>query len=343
MPAWLMPALALVMSASLTHAWIAHARRRNVMDTPERRRLHEVPTPRGGGIGPVVAIALVLLGVQIVWPEARTASLAATLIALALVASISFVDDHRPLSIRLRLGMHLLAAAMIASAHIAATGASPGHWTELFLVILLLSTASMNLHNFMDGSDALLASQALFVFAALALLAHHHGAPDVRTLFLAAALAMLAFLPFNWPRARVFLGDVGSISLGLLVAAFSLLAIQREAIGWGGALVLSSTFMIDALATLAGRMRRTRHWLKPHRDHLSQWLRRRGWSAARVVVAYQGWNALVVVPAIVWLDVSERSPQREFAVTATVYALGLGVWCTARGALRRSHRAQYRA
>jgi UDP-N-acetylmuramyl pentapeptide phosphotransferase/UDP-N-acetylglucosamine-1-phosphate transferase len=341
-PAWLMPALALGMSASLTHAWIALARRRNVMDTPERRRLHDVPTPRGGGIGPVVSIVLVLLGIQVVWPEARMPSLPATLIALTTVAGVSFVDDHRPLSIRLRLGMHMLAAAMLAVAHIAASGAAPGQWTELFLGILLLSTASMNLHNFMDGSDAHLASQALFVFAVLTLLAHGHGAADLRTLFVAAALAMLAFLPFNWPRARVFLGDVGSISLGLLVAAFSLLALQREAIGWGGALVLSSTFMIDALATLVGRMRRTRHWLRPHRDHLYQWLRRRGWSAAGVVVVYQGWNVLVVVPVIVWLDASERSPQREFAATVAVYALGLGTWCAARGALRRSHRAQYR-
>lgn len=341
MAVWLSAGLAALASAVLTAGWIRHARRRQVMDAPERRRLHDLPTPRGGGIGPVLAIVASLAWAGGSSAGSGDALLPAILVGLFAVAAISFVDDHRPLSVRLRLAVHGFVGAALALAFVAAMPWSPLHHAGVGLLLALAAVASMNLHNFMDGSDAHLGSQALFVFAALAVLAHRHDA-ELGLMLIVAAAAVAAFLPFNWPRARVFLGDVGSISLGFLIAAFSLLAIRHEAIGWGGALVLSSTFMVDALATLIGRMRRTRHWLKPHRDHLYQWLRRRGWSATRVVVAYQGWNVLVVVPAIAWLDGSDASPLREFAVVIGVYGLGLGVWCAARGALRRAHRAQYR-
>jgi UDP-N-acetylmuramyl pentapeptide phosphotransferase/UDP-N-acetylglucosamine-1-phosphate transferase len=342
MAVWLSAGLAALASAALTAGWIRQARRRQVVDAPERRRLHDAPTPRGGGIGPVLVILAALAWAWSPSDGTGDAILPALLAGLLAVAAISFVDDHRSLSVRLRLGVHVLAAAALAGAFVASMPWPPLQQASVALLLVVAAVASMNLHNFMDGSDAHLASQGLFVFAVLAALAHRHGAMGLSPMLIMAATALAAFLPFNWPRARVFLGDVGSISLGFLVAAFSLLAIRNEAIGWGGALVLSSTFMIDASATLIGRMRRTRHWLKPHRDHLYQWLRRRGWSAARVVAVYQGWNVLVVVPAIAWLDGAGVSPVREFAVVIGVYGLGLGVWCAARGALRRAHRAQYR-
>lgn len=341
MPLWLAPGLAALASAALTAWWIRHARRRQVMDAPERRRLHDLPTPRGGGIGPVLAIVASLAWAGGASAGSGDALLPAILVGLLAVAAISFVDDHRPLSVRLRLAVHGFAGAALALAFVAAMPWSPLHQAGVGLLLALAAVASMNLHNFMDGSDAHLGSQALFVFAALAVLAHRHDA-ELGLVLIVAAAAVAAFLPFNWPRARVFLGDVGSISLGFLIAAFSLLAIQREVIGWGEALVLSSTFMIDALATLVGRMRRTRHWLQPHRDHLYQWLRRRGWGAARVVFAYQAWNLTVVLPSLAWLVMTDPSPVREFAVVMAVHGLGLGAWCAARGALRRAHRAQYR-
>jgi len=87
-------------------------------------------------------------------------------------------------------------------------------------------------------------------------------------------------------------------------------------------------------------MRRTRHWLKPHRDHLYQWLRRRDWSAARVVAAYQGWNLMIVLPALALLELRAHPPLAELVLAVAVYGLGFGVWIAARRALRRAHRAQ---
>lgn len=340
MPSWLLPALALIVSPVLTAWWIRRAHRLRLLDTPERRRLHDAPTPRGGGIGPVAAVLLVLLVQYLLQPAALAGFSLPLIVGLLLAAGVSAADDHRARSVRLRLAVHLLAATVLAVAFIAIHGFDGKYWFELGLLLIAAGVASMNLHNFMDGSDAHLASQALFVFGMLALLAARHDAGAEGILFVAVAAAVLGFLPFNWPRARVFLGDVGSISLGFLVAAFSLLALDRGLIGWGGALILSSGFLVDACATLLGRMRRTRHWLKPHRDHLYQWLRRRGLGAARVVVAYQGWNLLVVVPALVLLELRAHPPLLEFVLAVAVYGLGLGVWIVARRALRRAHRAQ---
>ena len=341
-PPWMLPVVTLVVSPLLTAMWIRRAHRLQLLDTPERRRLHDAPTPRGGGIGPVtaIAVAIALAGSQL--PDTLGAFKLPLLFGLLSAAAISLLDDHRPLSIAARLGVHSLAATLVVIAFIDAQGWAGKYWVEGGIVLIGAVVASMNLHNFMDGSDAHLGSQSMFVFTALTLLAGQRGAMELGSLFAAAAVAMLAFLPFNWPRARVFLGDVGSISLGFLVAAFSLVAIDRGLVGWGGALILSSGFMIDASATLVGRMRRTRHWMWPHRDHLYQWLWRCGWSSARVVVVYQAWNLLVVLPALLIMERYANSLLWEFVGAIAVYAAGLVLWAAARRALWRTHRAQYR-
>lgn len=340
MSIWLLPVLAVFVSPVLTALWIRRAQRLQLLDTPERRRLHAAATPRGGGIGPVATILLVLLALMVLQPAALGGFALPLIVGLLLAAGVSAADDHRARSVRLRLSVHLLAAAIVAVAFLAIHGVEGKWWLEGGALLIAAGVASMNLHNFMDGSDAHLTSQSLFVFALLAVLAGSHDQAVLAAGWSAAAAAVAAFLPFNWPRARVFLGDVGSISLGFLVAAFSLVAVDRGLIGWGGALILSSGFMLDAAATLFGRMRRTRHWLKPHRDHLYQWLRRRDWSAARVVAAYQGWNLMIVLPAVALLELRAHPPLLEFALAVAVYGLGFGVWIAARRALRRAHQAQ---
>lgn len=340
MSPWLLPVLAVIVSPLLTAWWIRRAQRLQLLDTPERRRLHDAPTPRGGGVGPVVAILLVLVTVALTQSEAMHGFALPVIAGLLPAAGVSAADDHRALSIRMRLAVQLFAAAVLAVAFIAIHGID-GKWRlEGAALLITACVVSMNLHNFMDGSDAHLATQSLFVFLVLAVLSWNAGATALAFVLLAMALAVGAFLPFNWPRAHVFLGDVGSISLGFLIAAVSLVAIDAGSVSWGGAIILSSGFMIDAAATLIGRMRRTRHWLSPHRDHLYQWLRRRGWSAQRVVVAYQSWNLLVVVPLLGLLAWWKPAPAMEFALVVAVHVSGLVVWIAARGALRRAHRAQ---
>jgi len=292
------PMLALVMLASgtcasalLTALARNYALRRDLLDHPGPRRNHVVPTPRGGGIGPVMAMLLgggALLAVAD--PQSRSI-LATFLVGLGAIAAIGWLDDHRPLPASLRLAVHLAAALATSIAQI---GMPHG---ALQWVVIASSTVVIaglvNAWNFMDGIDGIAASQAALV--AVVLLAGSALAGDWLTggwwyvgwLLLAA---MLGFLPFNVPRARIFLGDVGSGALGFAVASLLLRAVVAGRLPWLLALLPVSAFLVDAGMTLLSRILGGKPWWRPHREHLYQWLARSGYTHLQVTRWYAMWT-----------------------------------------------------
>ncbi|EIM04191.1 MULTISPECIES: MraY family glycosyltransferase [Rhodanobacter] len=325
---WLLASLSITLL--LVRGAIGYAQRRGMLDQPGQRRSHRLPTPRGGGIGIVVAMLVCLPGVLWHAPAAWPASVIAGLLAaLVLVALAGWWDDHRSLPILPRLGAQLLAAGLF-SLGLLATGLS-GWWIPLLLVG---GVWSINLHNFMDGIDGLLAQQAVFVGAGLAWLA---GAAEQPALAAAAAVfaaSALGFWCFNRPPARIFMGDVGSGSAGLLVFAFSamLWRVAPEAL-WP-ALILSSAFVADASLTLLTRMWRGRRWYTAHREHLYQWLVRRGGTHARTDMAYMGWNLLVAAPSA-WLAWSHL--RMALPITIAVYLGAAVTWLALKRRCLRRH------
>ena len=227
--------------------WAArrYAMRRNLVDLPGERRSHAVATPRGGGIA-IVASALIAFGWLVVFQllPARTAALLAT--GLVLVAAIGWLDDHRPLSPWPRLAVHAGAAALVGIACVL-SGRGGGSALFAFATVMVL----VNVWNFMDGIDGLAASQALLVATSWALLGWPEGSA---WMLLAVAAACLGFLPFNLPSARIFLGDVGSGSIGYLLAV-GLLWLPPAASRWPWLAWLPlSAFLVDAGLTLAMRV-----------------------------------------------------------------------------------------
>jgi len=312
--AWI--AASVLLSAFVTWLSIRYAHQRNLIDHPGPRRSHAAPTPRGGGIGIVVACAaFFVLPLFAVYPGA-TGAAAAILFGLAIVAAVGWWDDHFGLGAIERLVVHLLAAALLAWALLGNDGL-------IVAAVFALGTIwSINLHNFMDGIDGLLGMQALFVFAVLGCFGSHYAQPGYALPMWIAGAAVLGFLPFNFPRARVFMGDVGSGALGFLIAAALGIGLDFGLLVPVQAFVLVSAFVIDATCTLASRMLRGRRWYSAHREHLYQWLAR-GMSHARVVLLYAAWNLLVVVPALFML---ERTDDHDAAIAAGVYALGIALW-----------------
>ena len=271
----------------LVGTWLArrYALRRRLIDQPGERRSHAVATPRGGGIA-IVASALLAFG----WlasahamPGAVVAMLAA---GLALVAGIGWLDDHRPLSPWLRLGVHVVSGSMV--------GFSiwmQGHSLESAALGFASTVVLINVWNFMDGIDGLAASQALLVAAGWARLAWPH---PIAWLLLAVAASSLGFLRFNLPPARIFLGDVGSGALGYLLAV-GLLWLPAAAVDWSWLAWLPlAAFLVDAALTLASRMLHRERWWTPHVRHAYQrWAVRLG-RHAPVSVAYALWTACAV-------------------------------------------------
>ena len=301
-----------------------------MLDHPGQRRSHTLPTPRGGGIGIVLAglvcLPGVLLGTAAPLPPVMVAGL---WVALLLVALAGWWDDHRSLPILPRFGAQLLAVLLFAIA----MGVQGMAWWWL-PPLLLAGAWSINLHNFMDGIDGLLAQQAMFVGAGLALLAAASAQPALAVASACLAAASLGFWCLNRSPARVFMGDVGSGSVGLLIFADTAMLWRANTVLLWPALILSSAFAVDASLTLVTRYLRGRRWYSAHREHLYQWLVRRGLTHAGGGMVYMTWNLLFAAP-LAWLAWSH--PGLALPITMGSYGAAAGLWLLLkRRCLRRT-------
>ncbi|HSR64110.1 MAG TPA: hypothetical protein VLM17_00690, partial [Xanthomonadaceae bacterium] len=254
---------------------------RRLLDHPGERRSHVAATPRGGGVGIVVAMCGALVAGAVIFPAERALALA-IVGGLALVAAVGWIDDHRPLSPWLRLLAHALSAAGLGFGMFAT-----GTGLPFALVGAAAALVLTNVWNFMDGIDAIAASQALLVALACALYA---GGGPVAWWALALAAACAGFLPFNLPPARIFLGDVGSGALGFLLAALIAAAGARRPADAPLLLLPLSAFLVDATLTLARRIWRGERWWLPHAQHAYQGLARACHRHGPVTAAYALWT-----------------------------------------------------
>lgn len=257
---------ALYLLLAIVGTWWAHryAIGRALIDQPGERRSHRLPTPRGGGVSIMFAM-LVALGWLAIVDIAERPWLIASAVGLMLVAGVGWLDDHRPRSAWFRLATHLVAALVLAAATWQTTSSPMATMVALVAVPVLV-----NVWNFMDGIDGLAASQAAIAATVYALYSQH---PGTTALGWALAAACLGFLPFNFPRARIFLGDVGSGSLGYMLAvllAWSWTRQDRVSVSSLALLLPLAVFLIDASLTLLGRMVRGKRWWTAHVDHLYQ-------------------------------------------------------------------------
>lgn len=313
---------------------IDYAHRRGMLDRPGHRRSHVTATARGGGIGIVLAMLVCLPGVLWgAWPMGFIVCLVG---ALVLVAGAGWWDDHRSLAVLPRLAAQLLAVALFS------VGLLAGDTSWWWLPLLVLGGGwSINLHNFMDGIDGMLAVQTMFVACGLALLAIFAHQFAVAMAGGTLAFATAAFWYYNRSPARIFMGDVGSGSVGLLIFALTAMLWRVDhALLWP-ALILSSSFTVDASLTLLVRMWSGRRWYSAHREHLYQWQVRCGMSHARVVSHYLGWNMLIAMP-IAWFACSHLSAALPITIggylAAAVLWLLLKRHCV-RNPLRKAHHA----
>jgi UDP-N-acetylmuramyl pentapeptide phosphotransferase/UDP-N-acetylglucosamine-1-phosphate transferase len=332
---WTLAALAL--AVVVVRIAISYARRRGMLDQPGQRRSHTLPTPRGGGIGIVVACAVALPGV--LWSlRGRWSGLAIAMLVLALllVAAIGWWDDHKPLRQWPRLGVQLLSTGLFGAALLGNAGLS---WWWLPLLVLA-GGWSINLHNFMDGIDALLAQQGIVVAAGLGCLAASAAQPALAGASFVTAAACLGFWFYNKPPARIFMGDVGSGSVGLLLFCLSaMLWSIQPALLWP-ALILGSSFVADASLTLLNRFLRGRRWYAPHREHLYQWLVRSGRTHKRAAGWYLSWNVFVAAPVAF---VARLHPAMAWLACLAVYTAAGATWivikrrCVRRASKRDRH------
>lgn len=279
-----------VASMGLTAIIRHRALRAGVLDVPNERSSHTVPTPRGGGVA-IVATAtaglLVLLLTKRVSFDVAMALLGGGLA----VAFIGYLDDRYQLSARVRFTVHVAAAVWalywlggLPPLQFGARVITFG-W-EGYLLGILGIVWSLNLFNFMDGIDGIAASQAVFMAclgAMVATSAELFGGVPAAAWVLAAG--SLGFLAWNWPPAKIFMGDAGSGYLGYSLAVLALGCARENASALLIWLILGAVFFVDATVTLARRLLRGERVHQAHRSHAYQRLSRKWGSHRRVTLA----------------------------------------------------------
>lgn len=295
-------ALAVVVgSALLTGVVRKFALARGVVDEPNERSSHAVTTPRGGGIA-IVVTSIAGWAAVTVLQYLPLRSFIALAGGGAAVALVGWLDDRRGLSARVRLTVHV-AAALWALGWLGGLPAfqAGGHSVALgcggYVLGVLGVVWTLNLFNFMDGIDGIAALEAVFIGLGGALLATATGAGGgVAAAALVTAAAACGFLFWNWPPARIFMGDVGSGYLGYVIAVLALMAGHDHPPSLLAWLLLGGLFFVDATVTLIRRVARGEGPSVAHRSHAYQWLSRRWRSHLRVSLTFLLINVLWLLP-----------------------------------------------
>lgn len=312
--------VALLCSLTATGLVIQFLRRAQVLDIPNGRSSHTLPVPRGGGVAVVLTVVLVGLVVAPTTPE--IVALAAVTLGLA---AVGLVDDLRPLSSSLRL-VAQVAGGVAMCAAVLWNGQLGLVWV---LVLFVVMVAYTNAFNFMDGVNGISALTAILVGIFWVLVSALGNGPMFAPVWgLALAGAGLGFLPWNFPNARVFLGDVGSYGLGALVAGFSVLAIG-EGVPWHWALAPLAVYGADTGWVLVKRLIGGRPLTEAHREHVYQRLTDQGWSHGASASLCVGTTAVVCAVAL-------ASGRALDWWTAPVVALVLAGYLMAPGLRARS-------
>ncbi|HEX5512938.1 MAG TPA: glycosyltransferase family 4 protein [Gammaproteobacteria bacterium] len=290
----------LISSFSMTGFFRNYAFKRSLIDIPNARSSHSRPTPRGGGVAIVVSLSFGLAIFCWLGEVSFRFALAVGLGGL-LVAAVSYLDDRYDLPARWRFLVHVIAAGWA----LWWLGGIPPllifdqelrlDWLGiliggLFIVWLL------NLYNFMDGIDGIAGVEAVTVACSAAVLLGLGGDSAAALQLLLLAAAALGFLLWNWPPAKIFMGDVGSAYLGFVFAVIALETSREGPLNLWVWLILLAVFITDASVTLLRRLWRGERWYQAHRSHAYQQAARRFGSHLKVTLTVGALNVLWLLP-----------------------------------------------
>jgi len=332
MPPLLLTAAILVItfvSSMLFTAAVRSYALRILLDIPNERSSHHAATPRGGGLAIAItfSVSVALMQSLGVFITSITTALVG---GVVLVAAIGWLDDHRHVPARWRVLVHFAASTWTVYWLGGFPSINFGHTTLILgwvgdLLAVIGIVWMINLYNFMDGIDGLAAGEAVTVALVAAGLLWWAGAADLALVAALLAAACGGFLWWNWPPAKIFMGDVGSGFLGYCFAVLMLASEKAHALPLTAWLILLAVFVLDATYTLASRVTRGEKWYTAHRSHAYQRLIQLGHPHVRVTSAVMLVNLLVLAP-IAWLVV--RQPVWTFVALPGLALMGWFVWRT---------------
>lgn len=313
-----------LLAAWLTRRFCDPSSRLHILDHPNERSLHTRPTPRSGG---VAILAAIVAGMTVLaWWSGQFEDVSWIGISTVLVAAVSFVDDRYHLPVIDRLLAHLTAGGIVLWGGFSLHGLEiPGiYWNfaPWFGVgfSLLYIVWMVNLYNFMDGMDGFAGGMAAIGFGSFAALGWLAGNPLFFATNIIIGASAAGFLTRNFPPARIFMGDVGSSSLGLLAAALSLWGARDGVFPFWIGLLVFSPFLVDATATLLRRLLHGEKVWQAHKTHYYQRLVQLGWGHRKTVLWEYGVMLACAVSAL-WARFQDETVQaRVLLAWCLVYA-----------------------
>ncbi|MDF3055618.1 MAG: glycosyl transferase family 4 [Gammaproteobacteria bacterium] len=291
-------------SVYLCHFYTRYAARKSWLDLPNQRSSHTIPTPRGGGLVFILLWSMALLFLWLFsWVSTR--ELCIILPGTLIVTVTGFLDDRY--SIRAKHRALLYTVATITSLYylegfdqisLTQTLHLPLFWVGPLFAFLAVSW-SVNLFNFMDGMDGIAAVEALFILLAGGTFLWLSGAAGLAFSAFLLSACIAGFLVWNKPPAKLFMGDVGSATLGFIILLLSLIGEQLYGVSFLLWMILYMAFLVDATLTLLRRVFSREKWYEAHRLHAYQRLHQAGWSHKRVLLALICVNLLLSILAFI--------------------------------------------
>lgn len=277
----------------------------SILAHPNERTLHAMPTPQTGGLAVIgsVVIGLILVASLLaitqpsksVLPKGVASGSLWIILSMLLVFVVSFIDDCIGLPASLRLGVQAVAACIVIAGVGLTVSAIPipgGPTIQLGLaavpVSALLLVWMANLYNFMDGMDGFAGGMTFWGFGFLAYLGWQAQFPVMLIISTFVAMGALGFLMHNFPPARIFMGDAGSITVGFLAGTLMILGVRDRLFEIWVPIMIFSPFIVDATVTLVKRVLHGKRVWEAHREHYYQRVVLSGWSHRRTVLAEYG-------------------------------------------------------
>ena len=277
----------------------AYALKKNIIDNPNERSSHSVPTPRGGGVAVVCSYLLALA--VLIYSQQLTLHIGLTLMAAGFViALLGFLDDHGHINSMLRLAVHFLVAIGVVislggfSEVTAFNGLRLGFIANIIAVLFLVWL--LNLYNFMDGINGIASVEAITTVVSMAILYYVLNTTLNSDILWLLAACVFGFLLWNFPKAKIFMGDACSGFLGLTLGILALIALKENLALFCAWLICLGVFIVDATCTLIRRVITGHKMYDAHRSHSYQILSRYFNSHTPVTLAVAAINIFWLLP-----------------------------------------------
>lgn len=297
-----------------------YAIQNTIMDMPNHRSSHKIPTPRGGGL--IIVIFSLCGFFYLAFSSYLTVKESlAIIIPLLLVSGLAWQDDKKNISTVVRAGCYFLAASCLV--FFMEINIEIIHLWLMNFILVVGIVWMINLNNFMDGIDGIAGAEALTAMLFAIIIFYQLQDFSLLLISMVIASSVLGFLIHNWPPAKIFMGDVGSCSLGLIFCVIAFLAYKKHDVSLILWLILLSVFIVDTTLTLMKRILTNQKWYAAHKQHAYQILIQIGYSHKQVTLGVMGINMLIILP-LAYLAFC--TPEYIYSCLFLTYTVLTSVW-----------------